>query len=108
LFLVLLFGDRPQKLMLALSLAMLAIVGVEHFFLAPRIAEAGRIIDDLPASAPERSQFWMLHGAYSGLDILKMLIGFVFAVRLAMKRKPDKEVFAREFAMSAGKNKISG
>jgi len=40
----------------------------------------------------------MLHGFYSGIDILKMLAGFVLAVRLAMRRRPDRELFAREYA----------
>jgi hypothetical protein len=100
LFLALLFGDRPQKLMLILCFAMVLIVGLEHFLLTPRITGLGRIIDDLPAAAPENKQFWTLHAAYSGLDILKLLVGLGFAARLAIRRKPDKEMYAREYAAS--------
>jgi hypothetical protein len=33
----------------------------------------------------------MLHGFYSGLDILKMLITFGLAMRLVIRRKPERE-----------------
>jgi hypothetical protein len=102
LFLLLFFEDRPhtgkQKTALALCLAMLSIVAIEHFFLAPKIVEAGRIIDDLPETSPERAQFWILHGAYSGLDILKMLVGFILAVSLTLRRKSDKKVLSPEYS----------
>jgi hypothetical protein len=98
LFLLLLFGDRPQKATLALSLGMLVLVLAEHFLLTPTITGLGRIVDDLQTTDPEYKKFWMLHGFYSGIDILKMLAGFVLAVRLAMRRRPDRELFAREYA----------
>jgi hypothetical protein len=55
-------------------------------------------VDDLPATDPDSKHFWMLHGIYSGLDIVKMLIAVAFAVRLAIRRKPDQDYFAREYA----------
>jgi hypothetical protein len=100
-FLVLLFGERPQPLMLGLSLAMFAIVVAEHFFLTPQIIDLGRGIDDLPPADPAVTKFWTLHGLYSGLDILKLLLGFGFAVRLSLRPRPDKERFAREYAATA-------
>jgi hypothetical protein len=92
------------------------IVMAEHFLLTPQITGIGRFVDDLPATDPEYKRFWMLHGLYSGLDILKMLIGFACAFRLAVRRRPDREKFAREFEpllpakesekrMAAGKGK---
>jgi len=98
LFLILLFGERPQRLLLGLCAAMLLIVAAEHFLLTPLIVDLGRRVDDLPATDPDSKQFWMLHGIYSGLDILKMLVMGAFAVRLAIKRKPDPDYFAREYA----------
>lgn len=98
LFLLLLFGDKPQRLLLALCAAMFLIVTVEHFLLTPRIIDLGRRVDDLPATDPDSKKFWMLHGIYSGVDILKMLIAMAFAVRLSIRRKPDVEHFAREYA----------
>jgi len=101
LFLLFLPRDRYRKIMLALSLAMLAIVVAEHFLLTPRITGLGRIVDDLPATDPESRKFWMLHALYSGLDILKMLIGFGLAARLAIRRKSDREPVARESAAAS-------
>jgi hypothetical protein len=100
LFLLLLFGERPQKLLIVLCVAMFAIVVAEHFFLTPVITDLGRKVEDLPAADPEVKQFWMLHGFYAGLDILKMLLAFAFAIRIAIKRKPDQDHFVREYAAS--------
>ena len=98
LFVVLLFGDRPQKLMLGLSLALILILGAEHFYLTPRITELGRTVDDFAKTDPQYKTFWTLHGLYSGFDILKMLITFAMALRLTIRRKPDPEHFARKYA----------
>jgi hypothetical protein len=103
LFLLLLFGDRPQKIMLVLSAMMLAIVLAEHLLLTSRITALGRVVENLPSTDSEYKTFWMLHGLYSGLDILKMLTGFGLALRLALRRTRDPELFAREFAASGGK-----
>lgn len=100
LFLLLLFGERPRKTMLALSVVMLAIVAAEHFLLTSRITEIGRIVDFLPAADSRYKTFWTLHGLYSGLDILKMLAMFGLAAMLATRRKPDRQPFAREYATS--------
>lgn len=97
LFLILLFGDRPQKLMLGLSLAMFVIVAAERFLLTPQIVDLGRVIDTLPKTDPRYNTFWMLHGAYSGLDILKMLLGAALAFRLSVRPAPDKDHFAKEY-----------
>jgi hypothetical protein len=100
LFLLFLFGDRPQRLLLGAALSLLVIVAAEHFVLTPRIVDLGRIIDGLAPADPQYKTFWTLHGFYSGLDILKMLIAFAVAVRLTVRRKPDKDHFAREYALA--------
>jgi hypothetical protein len=97
-FFLLLFGERPQPLMLGLCLTMIAIVIAEHFLLTPGIIDLGRRIDDLPAADPAVKKFWMLHSFYTGLDILKLVVGFGFALRLSLKPGQDKERFAREYA----------
>jgi hypothetical protein len=101
LFLLLLFAGRPQKLFLALCLTMTAVVAVQHFFLLQPIVDIGRRVDDLPASDPESVKFWRLHGVYSGLEIAKILLGFAFAARLALRRKPDRDLFVREYGRAA-------
>lgn len=100
LFLLFLLGDKPQKLRVALSIVLLAIVAAEHFLLTPRITDLGRIVDALPPTDPGYKTFWTLHGLYSGLDILKMLVMFGLAVRLAILSKPDWDLFMREYAAS--------
>jgi len=100
LFLLFLLGDKPQKSRVALSIVLLAIVAAEHFLLTPRITDLGRIVDDLPAADPQYKTFWTLHGVYSGLDILKMLVMFGLAARLAILSKPDWDLFMREYATS--------
>ena len=97
LFLLILFGGRPQKSLLAICLALLGIVAVEHLFLTPQITGLGRLIDDLPPTDPQSRTFWVLHGIYSGVDILKMLVLLGFGIRLSVRRKPDPDVFAREY-----------
>jgi hypothetical protein len=86
LFLLLFFGDKPQKLPLALSVVLLAIVAAEHFLLTPRITDLGRIVDDLPAADLQYKTFWTLHGLYSGLDILKLLAMLGLAACLSIAR----------------------
>src|SRR5579863_3784744 len=46
LFLLLLFGESPQRLMLLMCAAMLLIVAAEHFLLTPVITDLGRRVGD--------------------------------------------------------------
>jgi hypothetical protein len=108
LFLLFLFGDRPQKLLLAGSIALIGIVAAERFFLTPRIVDLGRIIDGLPSTDDRYKTFWMLHGFYSGLDILKMLVAAALGARLVIRRKPDKDYFAREYAQRTAEPVVEG
>ena len=107
LFLLLAFGERPHKLTLGLAAAMLVIVAAEHFLLTPQIIDLGRRIDDLPPADPATKKFWMLHGFYSGLDILKLLAGFGMAARIIVKRKVDKDLFAREYRQPLRKQTLA-
>lgn len=63
--------------MLALSLLM-------TFYLTPQLVDVGRAIDFVPRDPPppELRQFGMLHGAYSVLDLAKLLLGIWLTVRL--------------------------
>jgi hypothetical protein len=91
LLLVLALGGRPDKLMLGLTVAMIIIVAVQHFYLSPTVTDLGRQIADLPPSDPINNRFWTFHGVYSGSEILKLAIGAVLALRLtAEKVKPGK------------------
>ena len=105
LFLLLLFGVRPQKTMLGAVALMTLIVGVQHFLLSPQVADLGRKLADLPPGDALNSRFWTLHGIYSGSEILKLLIGFALAVRLATRRKQDPGHFAREYEIETARVK---
>jgi hypothetical protein len=97
-FLLLLSGGKARKTTLSLSIFLLGIVTAEHFLLTPSITSLGRIVDDLSATDPQYRKFWMLHGLYSGLDILKMLVVFGLAAAMVIRRKPNRAMFAPETA----------
>jgi hypothetical protein len=98
LLLVLLFGNRPPKLLLGICLLMMAIVVVQRFFLSPVIASLGRLIDFLPADPgiADRKKFWAYHGFYSTMELIKIGLGLVIAGVLIIRRQPDRQMFARE------------
>ena len=62
-------------------------VAAEHFLLTPHIVALGRVVDELPAADPQYRTFWMLHGFYSGLDILKILVIFGLGIQLVTLRE---------------------
>ena len=101
LFLLILFGDRPQVNMLALSALMTVIVLIQHFALSPQVATLGRAIVGLPKEAEEVKRFWMLHGFYSGSELLKLGIGLLFVLRLVLRRKQDPDHFKKEYEANA-------
>lgn len=80
------FGGRPDKFTLGLTLAMLSIVAGQHFFLTPQVTDLGRRIADLPPNDPLNATFWLYHGVYSGVEILKLLLGGGLALRLSLRR----------------------
>jgi hypothetical protein len=108
LLLLLLAEGSHGKVMPVLSVALLALVVTEHFLLTPEITRLGRIVDDLPATASEYKRFWMLHGFYSSLDILKILLELGLAY-LTIRREPPRELPApQNAAAQAGKAPVEG
>jgi hypothetical protein len=73
---------------LTLGAIMCALLLVERFYLTPEIVRLGRLIDFVPqaASSPERAVFWRFHGAYSGVELLKLALGFFLSGRLIFGR----------------------
>lgn len=67
-------------MMLALSLLM-------TFYLTPQLVEIGRGLDFVSRDAPppQLGRFGALHGAYSALDLLKLLLGIWLTVRLVRR-----------------------
>jgi hypothetical protein len=78
-------GGWPGKPALLLTAVMLPIVVAQHFFFSPRIADLGRRIADLLPKDSLVATFWMYHGIYSGLEILKLTAGAVLAVLLSLR-----------------------
>ena len=108
LLFVLAFGGRPDKLMLGLTAAMLIVVAVQHFYLSPQVTDLGRRIADLPPKHPLNATFWMFHGIYSGVEIVKLLIGAGLAVRFSFRPKTDTDHFAKKYAKEQAAAKTRG
>jgi hypothetical protein len=98
LLLVLLFGNRPPKLLLGICLLMMMIVIAQRFFLSPVIASLGRVVDFLPPDPDiaDKKKFWAYHGIYSTIELVKIGLGIVIAAVLIIRRQPDPQMFARE------------
>ena len=62
-------------------LVMIAIVVLMVAYLTPQIVTLGRSLDFVPRDpAPAGMQkFWILHAAYTSLEMLKLVVGFVVA-----------------------------
>jgi hypothetical protein len=103
LFLALLFGTVPDRVLLLLTLGMLAIVLLMHFFLTPEIVRLGRAIDFVPPGAPsgDRTRFWTFHGAYSASELVKLAVGLALAV-LLVRRKSKAEPAASDRVHESG------
>jgi len=93
----LLFGVE-NRLLASLAGAMFILTLFQHFKITPEILWMGRSIDFLPNSAESqvRDQFWKLHGIYSGIEVVKMLLavlvaGFLFPLR---RRRVQRRVEA--------------
>lgn len=71
--------------------SMLALVAVMTLYITPRIIVVGRALDFVPRYPPPPglSEFGMLHGAYSILDLVKLLIGVWMAVALARSERGE-------------------
>ena len=83
---VLLHRQRTDSLIAAV---MLAIAAGLLLAITPGITQIGRALDFVPRNplpaeyAPLMARFWRLHFAYTGLDCIKVLLGFVLAWRLS-------------------------
>ena len=98
LLLILVFGERPPKLLILLTCAMILLVLGQRAGLTPQITRLGRLLDFIPpnAESADRKTFWRLHGIYSGVELVKVGIALTIAGFLIIRRSPDPSVFARE------------
>ncbi len=72
---------------LATAGTMLAIALVLTLVITPLITSLGRSFDFVPRepAPPGMQRFWMLHGAFTGLDGFKLLAGLVLLGKLIVK-----------------------
>jgi hypothetical protein len=92
LFCYLLFGTMEGKFTLGLALVMLALVAVQRIGISPTMGGLGTSLDYMPkeTQATERAKFWMLHGAYIGMELAKLGLGaIVCAMVLRRSRVVD-------------------
>jgi hypothetical protein len=61
---------------------MLAISLFMFVWLTPQVTSLGRSLDFVPREPPPPAlrQFWILHGLYTSLELIKLLLGVVAAV----------------------------
>jgi hypothetical protein len=67
--------------------AMLAIVVLMLVWLTPAIVSLGRSLDFVPRdpAPPGMQRFWILHAAYTSLEMIKLLVGVWVTYRLAVR-----------------------
>ena len=73
-------NDSMRRVRLAV-LGMLAIVALMIVVLTPQIVSVGRSLDFVPRdpAPPELGRFWILHGAYTSLEMAKLAAGLLAA-----------------------------
>jgi hypothetical protein len=100
-FFFVLFATSENKFALSVVLVMVTVVLVQRFLLTPGIISLGRVIDFVPAGAPsgERTQFWVLHTWYWGVEVVKWILGLALAARLIARRSRRSGNARQEFNM---------
>ena len=75
--------DPPDEAIVA----MLAIVVLMLVYLTPAIVSLGRSLDFVPRdpAPPGMSRFWVLHAAYTSLEMLKLALGLLVAGLIARR-----------------------
>ena len=82
------YEARRATLGVVLAGVMLGLVVILTLIVQPMIVSLGRSIDFVPRNPepPQMARFWMLHGAFTGLDGVKLLAGLALLVRLIFSR----------------------
>jgi hypothetical protein len=85
-FLLLLLASHEGKFALGMALAPLLVLIVQRFLLTPQIVAVGRTLDFASRQAVAGSRlFWVLHSAYSAVEILKWALIAILAGRLVWR-----------------------
>ena len=77
------------KTLLILVGLMLLIVLALQLYVVPETIRLGRILDFIPRDPPppEDAPFWRLHHTYTGLDMLKFVLGLAATGMLAWRSR---------------------
>ena len=96
LILMLVVAGQRDRVTLWLAALMLGVVLLMHFFLTPEIIRLGRAMDFTPEGRPsgESTRFWILHGVYSALELIKLGWGLALGVWLVLPRKKPQQMTA--------------
>lgn len=102
-FFLMLFWSQESKLVLGGILVMLALTAAQRFVLTPEIVGLGRELDFAATGVlnAERSQFWIAHGAYSGVELAKwamalLLVGsLIFSNRRSGRSRHSRDELDR-------------
>ena len=89
LLVLLLWRQTPRDTIgFAASCVMLGLAVILTFLIQPWIVSIGRSIDFVPRqpAPPMMPRFWMLHGAFTGLDGVKCLAGLGLLLRSILAR----------------------
>ena len=94
-----LIADRRARLA---AMGMLAIVVLMLIYLTPAIVSLGRSLDFVARdpAPPAMPRFWILHGAYTSLEMIKLIIGAVatfWAARQPSRGSDDVRPLERPF-----------
>ena len=75
-------------------LTMLGIVVLMLAYLTPQIVSLGRSLDFVPRdpAPPGMQRFWILHAAYTSLEMLKLVVGLVVTWWLIVPQSPSPQV----------------
>lgn len=88
-FAAMLFGSRESKFLLGGILLMLVLVAIQRFLLTPELTAQGRLLDFMApgAALPDRNRFWVLHTAYTGIEVGKWVLCLTLAGNMVFSRK---------------------
>jgi len=84
LALTLFFATNGNRLVMALSIAMLGLAMILHWLIAPQLVTLSNLLDFAPPeeAAVERAKFAGFHKTYFVLEVVKLALGGVLALRL--------------------------
>jgi hypothetical protein len=86
-------GTDSNRLAVKGIVAMLATVVLMLVYLTPAIVSLGRVLDFVPRdpAPPGMSRFWVLHAAYTSLEMIKLLVGILVAFWIARSSSRQEE-----------------